>query len=181
MVKEKNTRQVILEAALEIAGSNGIKELTQTNVAAAAGVRQSHLTYYFPLKVDLLTAVLEASHRDHYAKTGKKSKQDANLLGPDRAIKLVEEIFLDRNKMIFFLGVLAESINEKDLKDALKSHMDGFRNEVALLFGKDQEDASVQSFLDHMRGICLVKLLENNKSKSLDVDVRKVAKLHKMI
>jgi len=108
VAKEKSTRQLILDTALRIASNDGIKDLTQTNVASAAGVRQSHLTYYFPLKVDLLTAVLEASHNSHQPKAGKNSKLQADLVGPDRAIKLVEEVFLDRNKMNFFLGVLVE-------------------------------------------------------------------------
>ena len=62
MTPEISTRQRILDAAIRIARKSGIKALTQPRVAAAAGVRQSHLTYYFPRKADLLAAVLEASH-----------------------------------------------------------------------------------------------------------------------
>ena len=181
MKKEKSTREHILDTALTIASSRGLKELTQTNVAAAAGVRQSHLTYYFPLKSDLLAAVLKASHDNHNAKDDKNSKLNDIQPNPDRAIQIIEEIFLNRNRLSFFLGVLAESIDENELRSVLKSHMDEFSKEICVLFGKNESDQSVDSFLDHMRGVCFSKLLVKSKSKSIDVDVRKIAKLHKLI
>lgn len=181
MKKEKSTREHILDTALTIASSRGLKELTQTNVAIAAGVRQSHLTYYFPLKSDLLAAVLKASHDNHKIKDDKKSKPSAIQPNPDQAIKIVEEIFLNRNRMSFFLGVLAESIDECELRDILNSHMEEFSNELCVLFGKNKGDLSVVAFLDHMRGICLSKLLVKSNSKSLDVNVRKIAQMHKLV
>jgi AcrR family transcriptional regulator len=50
-------RERILGAALAILREEGIQELTQVQVARRAGVRQSHLTYYFPRRHDLLEAV----------------------------------------------------------------------------------------------------------------------------
>jgi AcrR family transcriptional regulator len=49
----------ILDAALCILGESGIRNLTQVQVANRARVRQSHLTYYFPTRDDLLDAVTE--------------------------------------------------------------------------------------------------------------------------
>ena len=40
------------------AGSSGFK---QPRVAAEAGLRQSHLTYYFPTRADLLAGVARAA------------------------------------------------------------------------------------------------------------------------
>ena len=51
----------ILQAALGVLAEHGAAELTQPKVARAAGVRQSHLTYYFPTRADLLLAVAEHS------------------------------------------------------------------------------------------------------------------------
>jgi AcrR family transcriptional regulator len=48
------TRDRILHAAVEILNNEGFGALTQTRVAAKAGVRQSHITYYFPVRNDLL-------------------------------------------------------------------------------------------------------------------------------
>ncbi len=47
-------REQILHAAVEILNAEGFGGLTQTRVAERAGIRQSHLTYYFPARNDLL-------------------------------------------------------------------------------------------------------------------------------
>jgi DNA-binding transcriptional regulator YbjK len=54
-----SVRQRLLEAALQVLGDDGIHALTQTRVAERAGLRQSHLTYYFPTRNDLLKGVVE--------------------------------------------------------------------------------------------------------------------------
>jgi len=54
-------RDRILEAALGLLAESGAHELTQPKVSRAAGVRQSHLTYYFPTRADLLQEVARYS------------------------------------------------------------------------------------------------------------------------
>jgi AcrR family transcriptional regulator len=54
-----DVRLKLLDAALEILLCQGIQAFTQARVAERAGVRQSHLTYYFPTRSQLLTAVVE--------------------------------------------------------------------------------------------------------------------------
>jgi len=55
-------RDRILAAAVVLVRAEGIRSLTQARVAATAGVRQSHLTYYFPARRDLIAAVAKAIH-----------------------------------------------------------------------------------------------------------------------
>ncbi len=50
-------RDRILAAALALLRETGIQGLSQVQVARRARVRQSHLTYYFPRRHDLLAAV----------------------------------------------------------------------------------------------------------------------------
>jgi AcrR family transcriptional regulator len=50
-------RKDILEAGLALLREHGLSALTQPKIAAKTGLRQSHLTYYYPTRVDLLTAV----------------------------------------------------------------------------------------------------------------------------
>lgn len=50
-------RDRIVAAALAMLQSEGWSALTQPRIALAAGLRQSHLTYYFPTRRDLVTAV----------------------------------------------------------------------------------------------------------------------------
>lgn len=47
-------RDRILHAAFLLLNEEGFGALTQHRVAEKAGVRQSHLTYYFPTRIDLL-------------------------------------------------------------------------------------------------------------------------------
>lgn len=51
-----DVRARILDAAVLALREGGIRRLTQPEVAARAGVRQSHLTYYFPTRNALLEA-----------------------------------------------------------------------------------------------------------------------------
>ena len=50
-------RKAILDAGLTLLRENGLAALTQPKVAAKTGLRQSHLTYYYPTRADLLAAV----------------------------------------------------------------------------------------------------------------------------
>src|SRR3970040_2515231 len=54
-------RARILEAARGLLAESGAHERTQPKVSKAAGVRQSHLTYYFPTRADLLQEVARYS------------------------------------------------------------------------------------------------------------------------
>jgi AcrR family transcriptional regulator len=56
-----DVRERLLEAALKLLAESGTHELTQPRVSKAAGVRQSHLTYYFPTRADLLQEVARYS------------------------------------------------------------------------------------------------------------------------
>ena len=56
-----HVRDRILEAALGLLAEGGAHELTQPRVAKAAGVRQSHLTYYFPTRGELLQEIARHS------------------------------------------------------------------------------------------------------------------------
>jgi AcrR family transcriptional regulator len=57
----KDRRQDIINAGLAVLREHGLSGFTQPRVAAEAGVRQSHLTYYFPTRVDLLSGVARAA------------------------------------------------------------------------------------------------------------------------
>ena len=59
MSKGQETKNKILQAALEVLQEGGVKQLSQPKVAKAAGVRQSNLTYYFPKKNDLIAGLMQ--------------------------------------------------------------------------------------------------------------------------
>ena len=49
-----NVKDAILDASVALLKDKGIAALTQPQVAKAAGIKQSHLTYYFPTREDLV-------------------------------------------------------------------------------------------------------------------------------
>lgn len=55
-----SVRDRIVAAAVELLHRHGIHALTQARVSDLAGVRQSHLTYYFPTRSDLLKQAVVA-------------------------------------------------------------------------------------------------------------------------
>lgn len=56
---DASAREKILTAASELLLTEGYSALTQTAVADRAGMRQSHVTYYFPTRNDLLRATAQ--------------------------------------------------------------------------------------------------------------------------
>lgn len=54
-------RDSILVAGAVLLKEKGIAALTQPQVARAAGIKQSHLTYYFPTRAELLLGVAEST------------------------------------------------------------------------------------------------------------------------
>lgn len=67
MTAKPDRRRALVDAALEVIGESGLGGFTQPRVAARAGMRQSHLTYYFPTRDDLLVAVAEEAVRRRVA------------------------------------------------------------------------------------------------------------------
>ncbi|MEJ2860224.1 TetR/AcrR family transcriptional regulator [Actinomycetospora flava] len=67
MPARPDRRRAIIDAALEVIGESGPGGFTQPRVAARAGMRQSHLTYYFPTRDDLLVAVADEAVRRRVA------------------------------------------------------------------------------------------------------------------
>lgn len=153
MANDGTIRQRIIEAALDIAAAQGIKALTQPRVAKAAGVRQSHLTYYFPRKADLFVALLEGSHRR------AARARDAEPPAPEALLELLPGLMLDRNRMRFFLGIVLEASEDPELRAILDEHARGLATALAPCFGKSADDPAVIAYVDQVRGIGLRALL----------------------
>lgn len=60
-------REILLDAAIKVVREGGYPALTQTRVAAEAGMTQSHLTYYFPTRTDLVRAVADRIVSNQFA------------------------------------------------------------------------------------------------------------------
>lgn len=147
---ESAPRQRILEAALDIVEAEGIAALTQPKVAKAAGLRQSHITYYFPRKADLVVGLLEASHARTHRGPGKPRGD---------VFAFLSGLMFDRERMLFFLGVLMAVSDDAELRDIFRAHADGLAATIAADFGVAADDPALLAFVDELRGAGLRRLI----------------------
>lgn len=172
MNREVGVRERILDAAVRIADRGGIKELTQPKVAKAAGVSQSHLTYYFPHKIDLLAAVLEASH-DHASLTARGDGSPPDI---EQALKTLEALILSPSRMRFFLGAVTEAEEGTALQNLLFDHASALTRNIAEAFGRENDDPAVQTFVDQVRGMGIRLLLEPKDRRKHKLDLAAIAR-----
>jgi AcrR family transcriptional regulator len=103
-----DVRDRILTAALQVLHTEGVRKFSQTRVAKEAKVRQSHVTYYFPTRADLLEATatrLLDRVTDQIAE-GARSVADWDA-GPLLATLADQMVGLDHMRM--FLAMIIES------------------------------------------------------------------------
>lgn len=165
----KNRRELIIDTALDIIESDGMKALTQPRIAKIAGLRQSHLTYYFPRKADLYVALLEASH----ARAEQRNGGTEPTLGV-----MLSSLFFVPERMRFFLSIVLEVDEDSDLKRAVASHAAGLCREVAAKFELASDDARVRAFVDELRGAGIRFLLEPGGSEPPATVIADVARRH---
>ena len=111
-------RERIVQAALELAQTIGVQGMSQARVAAAAGVRQSHLTYYFPTRADLIKATVYAIRDQMLDATRNALQPTDDIRDPVAALRaycLREVCNLSKARLVLSLMVVAEqepSMNE---------------------------------------------------------------------
>ena len=113
-----DVRDRILDAALSLLAQGGVQELTQPRVARAAGVRQSHLTYYFPTRADLLQAVAYRSI-DALAGPLLRSAQRGTL-GPGALPDALARAITDTGRTRTMLGLVASADRDPAVRQRLR-------------------------------------------------------------
>ena len=116
----------IIEAALGLLAQGG--EITQPRVARAAGVRQSHLTYYFPTVTDLLQAVARRSFDTLAGELG---------LAPGRRPASLAEGMAkasgDKRRVRMMLGLVTAADRDRTLKPRMRAFVKELRRRIAPL------------------------------------------------
>ena len=115
---DASVREKILTAATEMLLTVGFNSLTQQAVAALAGVRQSHLTYYFPSRNDLLRGTAQFGMEAmllpmvETATSGRISTDDLReLLMPDKR---------DRQWFRLMTGLAAASEEDESIRQWMR-------------------------------------------------------------
>jgi len=119
-----DVRSRIVQAALELLAEGG--ELTQPRVSRAAGVRQSHLTYYFPTVTDLLQAVARHSFDRLAGELGAagRGRPPSIASGMARATA-------DKRRVRMMLGLVTAADRDPSLKPRMRAFVKELRGRIA--------------------------------------------------
>lgn len=150
-------RDRILEAALRLLAERGAHELTQPRVARAAGVRQSHLTYYFPTRGELLQEVARFS-----------IEKLAGQLGGAKAAGLAEGIAAgaaDKRRSRVLLGLVGAADQDPAIRKRMRRFIAELRARIAPLLeagGLQADPESVAFFHSVIVGCAVLQLARDN-------------------
>jgi AcrR family transcriptional regulator len=152
-----HVRSRILEAALGLLAESGAHELTQPRVARAAGVRQSHLTYYFPTRGELLQEVARYS-----------IEKLAGQLAHSRPGALPEGIAAgaaDKRRSRVMLGLVAAADRDPKIKQRLRRFIAELRQLMTPALaagGLETDPGSVAFFHSVVVGCAVLQLARDN-------------------
>jgi AcrR family transcriptional regulator len=144
----------IVAAALDLLRGEGMPALTQPRVAKAAGLRQSHVTYYFPTRSDLVTAVAASVAAGLTAGFERTFAAD----GPDALEDRIARIGTPEQTRLLLALVLAADC-EKSVRTLFHKLTKDVRNSIAsglARHGVDSEPNAVAMF--HALGVGLAVL-----------------------
>ena len=127
-------REQLLAAAVALIREGGLPKLTQPRVAKAAGVSQSHLTYYFPTRADLVHAVLER------AAERQRAGVEATVAAADHGVEalvgaLAEQLSRSENTRVLVSFVLAAD-SDPAARALFGGLVVGMRAAIAQMLGK---------------------------------------------
>lgn len=162
----ENLRERILDAAVTLLRRDGHKKLTQTKVAAAAGIPQGHLTYYFPRRADLLLAVARRSV--------EKVAAEVNALGAalvrQHAPAISGFVVKDRPRTRMLLALLVEAGDDPKLRDTMAGGFAELRKLVATSLDIDPDHPDAYITVATLWGLGLQHLLLEGKVDDAHTD-----------
>ena len=155
-----DVRSRILEAALGLLAESGAHELTQPRVARAAGVRQSHLTYYFPTRAELMQAVAR-----HSIERLAGELAHAREHSPSQVARGIAEGSSDKRTVRVMLGLVAAADRDPAIKRALRRFVGELRGIMAPALasgGLRAEPECVAFFHSVVIGCAVLQLARDN-------------------
>jgi AcrR family transcriptional regulator len=145
----QDRRKKILDAGLAILREQGLAGLTQPRVAAKTGLRQSHLTYYYPTRADLLTAVTRAAVEVQLA--GAQSLTKGIASAEQAAARMATVAVRHENTRV--LAALNQAADQEPaVRAQFNELLDGFIAELGTLL-KKLELSPTQARIDLLHGL----------------------------
>ena len=152
-----DVRERILQAALRLLAESGAHELTQPRVAKAAGVRQSHLTYYFPTRGDLLQEVARYS-------IGRLAGQLEHTK-PGALPENIAAGAADKRRARVMLGLVGAADRDPKIKQRMRKFVAELRGRMTPVLaagGMATDPASVAFFHSCVIGCAVLQLARDN-------------------
>ena len=122
----QDRRQDIIEAGLATLSESGFVGFTQPRVAARVGLRQSHLTYYYPTRLALLTAVAEAAIGRQLAALDKVLEASGKEAG-----KAISKLAVRHENTRVMMALAQASDQEEPLQKLFRQLADGIVSRLA--------------------------------------------------
>ena len=128
-----NVKDSILNAGMTLLKEKGIAALTQPQVAKAAGVKQSHLTYYFPTRTKLLLAIAEqtisTAMTDIAAHLAEKPERET-------LVATLSKIMITGLPPRAIIGLIVAADAEPEIRQSLRELISNARAHVQVLLVK---------------------------------------------
>jgi AcrR family transcriptional regulator len=123
-------RDELIEAGLEILREEGLAGFSQARVAARAGLRQGHLTYYFPTRTDLLAAVARKAIDNQLAGIARTVALSESK---DAAAKAVASATLNHRNTRVLVALNQAADQEPEVRALFNELTGGFVNQLGNL------------------------------------------------
>jgi AcrR family transcriptional regulator len=137
-------KEDILIAGSMLLREKGVTALTQPQIAQAANIKQSHLTYYFPKRANLLLAIAEftmTSLMDNVAGQLQAKPQGKTLAD------IITRIMTDGFPPRVFIGLIVAADADPDIRKLLRKLIRHVRSAIRRLMEQAGIDADEDAAL----------------------------------
>ena len=122
-----NVKDAILDASVALLKDKGIAALTQPQVAKAAGIKQSHLTYYYPTRAALLLAIAEHSIDVTMREVGARLRDHAEAA---TIANVVAEVMVAGIPPRLIIGLIVAADAEPGIRESLAKFIKSVRSRM---------------------------------------------------
>ena len=148
---ESGIRERILAAVMTVLQEDGIQGLSQVQVARRAKVRQSHLTYYFPKRHDLIEAVAV-----RFLERVTHGLDEAGTAGSASSLlQRVASFIVDPRHMRMFTAVIVEADSDPKVRAILVRFTLRLQSTLAGALGGDDAAERAAMILANLWGLGL--------------------------
>ena len=155
----------ILDAALAILAESGLRNLTQVQVAHRAGVRQSHLTYYFPTRDDLLNAVTTRAV-DGIASGVRQVATDEPKGGQSQLLERLTRSVTSFSHMRMFVAMIVEADADPAVRRVMRRATERIETALAESLGGEDAHERARLVLAAIWGLGLYQFLTRPASNA---------------